>query len=75
MKEARHESPRIVRFLLHELSQRGNSIETERRAVVPRAGGGGNGEPLPMGTDFLLRGDGNILKLVLVIKAQLHGFT
>lgn len=54
MKKARHESPHIVGFLLYQLSGLDNSVDAEGRAVTAEGwGGGGDGEPPPMGTDFL----------------------
>ena len=72
VKEASHKRPHIVWFHLYEVSRTGKSIETGSRLVTAYGWEGGEGRRVTAkGYKISLGDDENILKLTVVIVAQL----
>ena len=69
VKEASHKRPRVARFHLHEMSRIGKSIES--RLVVSRGLERGKWGVTAKEYGISLGGDENVLKLIVVMVAQL----
>lgn len=68
MKEARHKSSLTAGFLLYEASRIEQSVETESRPVVARAGWGNGGDRCGYGVSF--GGGENVPSVVVGIQLR-----